>query len=81
MKVLEKDKAIELRKQGKTYTEIQKRIPISKSCLSYWLRDIKLNREQLKKYIKKISKLDENLLSITNLKEKKLLPERIIFLD
>ena len=42
MKLKEKLKAIELRKDGKSYKEIQKRIPVSKGTLSIWLRDIKL---------------------------------------
>ncbi|MCX5686650.1 MAG: hypothetical protein NTW09_04235, partial [Candidatus Omnitrophica bacterium] len=40
MKILEKEKAIELRKTGLTYNEIEKCLNISKSSLSSWLRDV-----------------------------------------
>lgn len=38
--------AIELRKQGLSYNEIQRKIPVSKSTLSRWLRDLPMNDEQ-----------------------------------
>jgi hypothetical protein len=47
VKVLEKGKAIQLRKQGKTFSEILREVSVSKGSLSYWLRDIKLTNEQL----------------------------------
>jgi len=42
-----KDFAIELRKGGYSYSEIQKFCPVSKSTLSYWFRNIKLSEPQL----------------------------------
>lgn len=39
-------KAVELRKKGWSYTEIQKEVSVSKSTLSLWLRDIKLSEDQ-----------------------------------
>jgi hypothetical protein len=58
-----KDKklAIELRRQGKTYSEIRAIIPnLSKSTLSEWLKNVKLTKEEeirLKKRLReKISK-------------------------
>lgn len=47
MKVLanEKKYAIKLRKQGQTYGEIAKKIHISKSTLSGWLRDVNVPPE------------------------------------
>lgn len=46
----EKKRAISLRKRGKTYSEIQKIIPVSRSSLSTWLRGVELplkNKKQL----------------------------------
>jgi hypothetical protein len=44
-----KEKAVSLRKQGKTYTEILKEIPVAKSTLSEWFRDVKLSKPQIQK--------------------------------
>lgn len=41
-----KDKAVELRKQGLSYGEIQKLLSIPKSTLSHWLRNVVLTKEQ-----------------------------------
>ncbi len=46
MKTLKKKRAIELRKAGKTYSEILKDLPVSKGSLSLWLRDVVLELEQ-----------------------------------
>lgn len=46
MKYQEKIKAIELRKQGKSYKEIRKEIKVTKSTLSLWLRDVVLTKKQ-----------------------------------
>ena len=46
MKLNEKIKAIRLRKLGKSYSEIRKKVKVSKGTLSLWLRDIKLTPEQ-----------------------------------
>ncbi len=48
-----KDFAIELRKGGYSYSEIQKFCPVPKSTLSYWFRDIKLSEPQLARLKKK----------------------------
>ncbi len=48
-----KDFAIELRKGGYSYSEIQKFCPVQKSTLSYWFRDIKLSEPQLARLKKK----------------------------
>lgn len=47
MKLQEKFNAIRLRKQGKSYREIKKRVGVSKGTLSLWLRDIELTHRQL----------------------------------
>lgn len=43
-----KEKAIRLRKQGLSYNEIKKQINVSKSTLSFWLKNIKLTESQRK---------------------------------
>ncbi|HEY4514798.1 MAG TPA: hypothetical protein VJJ22_01410 [Candidatus Paceibacterota bacterium] len=42
MKLQEKRLALKMRREGKSYTEINKRITVSKSTLSLWLRDVEL---------------------------------------
>ena len=44
-----KIKAIKLRKKGLSYGEIKKKVPVSKSALSLWLKNIPLSTEQRKK--------------------------------
>jgi hypothetical protein len=46
-KLLEKRKVVELRKTGKSYSEIRKSIKVSKSSLSLWLRNVILTKKQL----------------------------------
>lgn len=43
IKEILKEKAINLRRQGKTYSEIMKEIPVAKSTLSLWLRGVGLS--------------------------------------
>jgi len=40
-------KAVSLRKQGLSYAAIKERLDVSKSTLSYWLRDLPLSREKI----------------------------------
>jgi hypothetical protein len=47
-KFKEKQRAIELRLEGKSYTQIRKIVPVSKSTLSYWLKDYPLTEEKLR---------------------------------
>jgi len=70
--------AIEMRKRGSSYSEIENRIHIPKSTLSYWLKNIKLTPEQTKKLndkrtevakanaLKKISKTARMIEEIKN---------------
>ncbi len=46
MKTEEKLLAVKLRKAGKSYQEILKQVPVSKSTLSLWLRGVILTNEQ-----------------------------------
>lgn len=41
-KRLEREKAIDLRRQGLSYSEIQARVPVSQASLSFWLRGVEL---------------------------------------
>jgi hypothetical protein len=41
-----KNKAIKLRKEGKSYSEILRYIPVAKSTLSLWLRSVNLSKRQ-----------------------------------
>lgn len=45
-KLDERQKAVVLRKQGKSYSEIMSLLPVSQSSLSLWLRNIQLTRKQ-----------------------------------
>lgn len=51
MKLDQKFKAIKLRKKGMTYSEIRNKIPVSKSTLSLWLKDVELTVEQKKRIL------------------------------
>lgn len=52
-KTKEKQKAISLRKAGRSYSEIGKSISISKATLSLWLRKIRLTPSQTKRLLRK----------------------------
>jgi len=48
-----KQKAIELRKSGKTYSEILKIVPVAKSTLSEWLRDVGISKSEKQAFTEK----------------------------
>ena len=50
IKTEEKENAITLRKQGKTYTEILRVIPVAKSTLGLWLKEAKLSKAENQKF-------------------------------
>ncbi len=52
-KTQQKTRAIRLRKEGKTYSEIRARVPVAKSTLSIWLRDVGLAKPQEQRITKK----------------------------
>lgn len=61
LRLEDKNKAIKLRIQGKTYKEIREIIPnLSKSTLSGWLKNFKLNSKQEKKLKQNIEKITYN---------------------
>lgn len=45
-KIAEKEKALAMRKDGKTYSEILKEVPVAKSSISLWLHDVGLAKRQ-----------------------------------
>lgn len=45
-KTIERKRAIKLRKEGKTYSEILLSVPVAKSTLSLWLREVGLAKKQ-----------------------------------
>ena len=52
-KSLEKEKAIKLRKQGFSYSEILKEVLVAKSTLSLWLRSVGLAKKQKQRLTEK----------------------------
>jgi len=70
-KIKEKKRAIQLRKRGLSYSEIIKRLPVTKTSLSLWLKDIRLTRAQQNRLRKKsLTKLN---LGAERKREKRLL--------
>ena len=59
-RVFERQKAIRLRKQGKTYGQIKKELEISKSTLSDWLSKYPLTKKQLE-FLKRNRKYSRQL--------------------
>ena len=53
----DKDTAIKLRKQGKSYNEISQQINIPKGTLSYWFNNEKFSSSIKQKLIKKTSQI------------------------
>ena len=51
-----KQKAIKLRRQGKTYSEILTEVPVAKSTLSLWLREVDLSITQKQRITEKKKK-------------------------
>lgn len=49
----DKEKAINLRKEGKTYSEILSMIPVAKSTLSIWLQSVNLSKKQKQRITQK----------------------------
>lgn len=52
-KIKERNKAIELRKLGKSYSEIRSQVPVSKSTLSLWLRSVGLAQRHIRRLSEK----------------------------
>jgi transposase len=54
MKNVLREKAIKLRRNGLSYSEIRKQVKVSKSSLSLWLRSVGLTKRQKQKLRKKM---------------------------
>ncbi len=52
-KTKERQRAIALRKKGLSYNEILKRVPVAKSTLSLWLRDVGLAKRHVQRLTRK----------------------------
>ncbi|MBI2644018.1 MAG: hypothetical protein HYW95_00715 [Candidatus Wildermuthbacteria bacterium] len=52
-RIKEKERAVELRKQGLSYREILAKIPVSKSTLSVWLKSVHLSKKQKQRLTEK----------------------------
>lgn len=53
IKEKEKERALALRKQGLSYNEILRHVPVAKSTLSVWLKDVGLAKEQRQRLTEK----------------------------
>ena len=69
-KLAEKAEAIALRKQGLSYNEILRRVPVAKSTLSLWLRSVKLARSQKQRLTSKRSAAQK--LAVQAIKQKRI---------
>lgn len=65
-RIKDRQEAIELRKKGKTYSEIREELNISKSTLSEWLSKLPLTSEQIKNLEK--SKKNNRVLGIEKIR-------------
>lgn len=66
---LSKEKAINLRKQGFSYSEILRQIPVAKSTLSLWLRSVDLSERQKQRLTdKKIASIKRGALAKRNIR-------------
>lgn len=74
MKIKEKNKAIILRKQGKSINEITNILKVSKASISLWVRDVVLSKEQrnlLSKNGRSVASIEKRRISrIANTKKK-----------
>jgi len=67
-----KEKAIKLRKQNKSYSEIVRILNVSKSTVSYWLKDIDWSEDIKKQLVKRAQGIGkERLKKINDLRKKK----------
>lgn len=72
---VDRQKAIELRKQGKTYSEIKRKLGLSKSTLSNWLNNYPLTKSQInaiEKSAKRNKELGVERCRLTKQKKRKI---------
>lgn len=70
-KFRERTKAIQLRKEGKSYSEIKKVVNVSKSTLCLWLKNITLTEKQVLRISNKKEKAVERFRKTMRLKREK----------
>lgn len=70
VKIAEQKRAIELRKQGKTYLEIRQEVRVAKSTLSLWLRQVGLAKAQKQRITQK--RLDAALIGALRKRENRI---------
>lgn len=75
LKKFKKETAVELRKKGFSYSEIQEKIKTPKSTVSFWLKDIKLTDHQTQKLKDKRSKIARKNFENRTLKIEKQIEE------
>jgi len=78
MKLNEKLEAIRLRKLGKSYSEIRKKVKVSKGTLSLWLREVELTPEQEKRLYVTLRQKNAYRLAKMNQKKKEERTKKII---
>jgi hypothetical protein len=76
-KIEEKAEAIRLRKKGFSYNEIRKKIPVSKSSLSLWCRDVAITKNQALRLLKKQSRGADKGRMISAKKQQRVRIEKI----
>lgn len=74
-KINELRKALSLRKEGKSYSQIKKELKISKSTLSRWLRTIPLTKIQIEKLQNRNQERIEKFIQTMRLKREKRLDQ------
>lgn len=74
-KLLLKRKVIELRRDGKSYSEIKNLVSVSKSSLSLWLRSIPLTNDQIERIKSKKARAVEKFRETMKLKRQKRLQD------
>ncbi|MFA6375928.1 MAG: hypothetical protein WCX69_00820 [Candidatus Paceibacterota bacterium] len=78
MKLNEKLIAVNLRKAGKSYNEIKRKVKVSKSTLTLWLRDIELTADQKNKLFVETRQINAYRLARINHQKKLKLTEGIL---
>ena len=66
----DKQEAIKMRIEGKSYSEISKTLNVPKSTLSYWLKDVRMTAEKTKALRERSSKAGFNALLKRNKSQK-----------
>lgn len=78
----EKQRAIELRKKGFSYSEILKQVTVSKDTLSRWCKDVPLTKKQEARLLKNkvLGQRKGSLVAASNKRKARILRTRDIFL-